>query len=494
MTMRYFAGFDFGTGGCKITVIDTAGRPVAEAAHEYPTCYPHPGWSEQDPDDWFPALCGCLRDVAAQGVNPASIAAVSLDGSTHNAVLLDSAMRPVRRTVMWTDQRSAGICAELAATDGDRIFEIAYQAPTPTWTLPQLRWLKRNEPETFAKIRKILFVKDYVRFLLTGEAATDYIEAQGTLFFDMRRMTWSEELASLAGVEPAMLPPLLNPADPAGRITAEAARLTGLSAGCPVICGASDSAVEDYGAGAVEPGDAVVKLATAGNFNVMTAAAVPNRRTLTYSHVIPGMWYTVTATNAGAVCLRFLRDRLAETGTAARYPELDRLAAASPPGANGVMFHPYLSGERSPYWDSALRASFTGLGMNTGTGDMVRAVLEGVAFSLRDCRRTIEEMRLPVRRIRLIGGGARSFLWSSIVRDVMNTPLSPAVPGDASFGSALLAGCGVGAWRDPAAAVRTALRENAPLEPDAATAELYDRQFARYRKIHDALQPIYSER
>ena len=500
--MSLLLGLDFGTGGCKVTAISAEdGALAGEASVEYPTHHDHPGWSEQDPADWWEALRGALAKLSAKGVDLARVAALSLDGSTHNAVLLDARWRPVRRTIMWTDQRATAECEALRASGAaERLFARCYQMPAPTWTLPQLMWLKAHEPDALARTAHVLFVKDYVRYLLTGEAATDRIEAQGTLFFDMARQDWDPEFVELAGLRPDQLPRLLEPTDLAGRVTPEAAAATGLPAGTPVACGTSDSAVEDYGAGAVEPGDLILKLATAGNVNSMTAEPHPHPKTLTYGHVVPGMWYSVSATNAAALCMRWLRDAFyaptgGDSGGAAPrslFGAMDAEAAASPVGANGVMFHPYLQGERCPYWDSNLRASFTGVSISSTRGAFARALMEGVAFSLRDCYRTLEEMALPVKRIFLIGGGARSALWSEIVCNVFDRPVAVPSPGDASFGAALLAGVGTGVFRDAKDAVARCLRIDRRLEPDPATAATYADLFARYRAIHDALAPIYA--
>ena len=500
--MRLLLGLDFGTGGCKVTALRAEdGAFAGEASVEYPTHHDHPGWSEQDPADWWEALRGALAKLSAKGVDLARVAALSLDGSTHNAVLLDARWRPVRRTIMWTDQRATAECEALRASGAaERLFARCYQMPAPTWPLPQLMWLKAHEPDALARTAHVLFVKDYVRFLLTGEAATDRIEAQGTLFFDMAKQDWDPEFVRMAGLRPDQLPRLLEPTDLAGRVTAEAAAFTGLPAGTPVACGTSDSAVEDYGAGAVEPGDLILKLATAGNVNSMTAEPHPHPKTLTYGHVVPGMWYSVSATNAAALCMRWLRDAFyaptgGDSGGAAPrslFGAMDAEAAASPVGANGVMFHPYLQGERCPYWDSNLRASFTGVSISSTRGDFCRALMEGVAFSLRDCYRTLEEMDLPVKRIFLIGGGARSALWSEIVCNVFDRPVAVPSPGDASFGAALLAGVGTGVFRDAKDAVARCLRIDRRLEPDPATAATYADLFARYRAIHDALAPIYA--
>ena len=325
----------------------------------------------------------------------------------------------------------------------------------------------------------------------------------------MAKGKWDDDLVMLAGLTPAKLPRLVEPTDLAGRVTREAAAFTGLPEGTPVVCGSSDSAVEDYGAGAVEPGDLIIKLATAGNVNSMTAEAHPHPKTLTYSHIVPGMWYSVSATNAAALCMRWLRDAFygewgtgngkretgnGEWGTGNLYGLIDAEAAKSPIGANGVFFHPYLQGERCPYWDSNLRASFTGVSISSTRSDFARALMEGVAFSLRDCYRTLEEMKLPVKRIFLIGGGARSPIWSAIVANVFNRPVSVPKPGDASFGSCLLAGTGIGVFPDVKAAVAKCLRVDRTVEPDPAAAVKYDHLFTCYRRIHDALAPTYVQR
>ena len=508
--MNVFLGIDYGTGGCKVTAIGEDGSFVGEASTEFVTYHDHPGWSEQDPQDWWNALAASLKKLAAKGVDLKSVAACALDGSTHNAVLLDAEYKPVRRTIMWTDQRSTAECDALKAGWGEKIFSTCYQMPAPTWTLPQMMWLKANEPEALAKTEHVLFVKDYVRYLLTGEAATDYIEAQGTLMWAMSggfgksgvSGAWDEDLVALSGLRLSAMPRIIAPTDIAGRVTREAAEFTGLPEGMPVVCGSSDSAVEDYGAGAVEPGDLIIKLATAGNVNSMTATAHPHPKTLTYSHIVPGMWYSVSATNAAALCMRWLRDAFYVAGKDGNdqidskdvYSRIDREAGASPVGANGVFFHPYLQGERCPYWDANLRASFTGVSISSTRGDFARALMEGVAFSLRDCYRTLEEMKLPVKRIFLIGGGARSRLWSEIVANVFNCTVAVPEPGDASFGACLLAGTGVGAFANVKEAVAKCLHISRTLSPDPTAAATYDHLFTCYRRIHDALAPVYRPR
>lgn len=494
-------GIDIGTSGCKITVVDRQGRIVDTASGEYRTSHPQPGWSEQDPEEWYLVAAGLLRAMFARGkCRPEQIAAMGLDGSTHNAVLADDKFRPLRPAIMWTDQRSVRQAARLESQAGAEIFRIGYQKPTPTWTLPQLLWVAENEPDAFDGLVHVLFTKDYVRHQLTGTWETDHIEAQGSLLYDMAQRRWSTELCQLAGLPMSVLPPLVAPTDVVGRVTETAAAQTGLRAGTPVVAGCSDSAVEDYAAGAIRPGQAILKLATAGNANVMTAQAHPHPRTLTYSHVIPGLWYSVAATNTAASAERWFRDvfcqqekDLAATEGHSVYQRLHEAAREIPPGAEGLFFHPYLLGERSPYWDPNLRGSFVGATMRHDKPYFVRALLEGVAYSLRDCFRTLEDMQLPVDEIRLIGGGAKSDLWTQIISDVFARPIVRPAGCDASFGAALLAGVGVGLFADTVDAAQRCIRVHDVVEPRPEAVRVYARLFPLYCRIHDDLAGTYAE-
>jgi len=494
-------GIDIGTSGCKITATDLHGDIVDAVLAEYHTSRPQPGWSEQDPDEWYAVACGLLRSMWQRGKCRAEqIAALSLDASTHNAVLADGNFRPLRPAIMWTDQRSVPQAARLEREAGAEVFRIGYQKPTPTWTLPQLVWIGEHEPDVLRGVSHVLFTKDYVRHQLTGTWETDHIDAQGSLLYDMAGRRWSDELCRLARLPPSVLPPLIEPTDVVGSVTNEAARQTGLRAGTPVVAGCSDSAVEDYAAGAIRPGQMIVKLATAGNVNVMTAEAHPHPQTLTYSHVIPGLWYTVSATNTAASAERWFRDvfcqqEVKQAAGAGRnvYEQLHAAARPIPPGSEGLFFHPYLLGERSPYWDANLRGSFVGATMRHGKPHFVRALLEGVAYSLRDCYRTITDMRLPVDEIRLIGGGAKSDLWTQIISAVFARPIVRPAGSDASFGAALLAGVGVGLFADPVAAAEQCIRVRDVVQPDPQAVEVYAKLFPLYGRIHDDLAPTYAE-
>ncbi len=495
----FLLGIDIGTSGCKIAAIDPQGHVIDETFGEYETFHPHPGHSEQDPEDWWRTVCTLLHEMFARGkCKPDDVAALSVDGSTHNAVLTDAGFVPLRPAIMWTDQRSGSEAAALSREAGNLIFRTTYETPSPTWTLSHLRWLQVHEPQVLSRTEHVLFTKDYVRFRLTGDWVTDHIEAQGSLLYDVQARSWSEELCGLVGLRTRTLPMLANPTDVAGTVTAAAESATGLREGTPVIVGCPDSAVEDYAAGAIEAGQMVIKLATAGNVNVMTTEPHPHAKTLTYSHVIPGLWYTVVATNTAASAERWFRDqfcteqvtRAREQGRSA-FALMHEEAAGVPPGANGLFFHPYLLGERAPYWDPHLRGSFVGATMSHHKAHFLRALLEGVAFSLRDCFRTIEEMALPIKEIRLIGGGAKSSLWAQIVSDVFGCSLKRPTGCDASFGAALLAGVGIGLFSNEAEAVRRCSRVQDTFQPDPQATAIYSRLFPFYCRIHDNLAGTY---
>ncbi len=499
--MDLLLGIDVGTSGCKITAIDRDGRIVDEAFGEYETLRPHPGWTEQHAPEWCRVGCDLLQAMFVRGrVRPADIVALAVDGSTHNAVLADANFTPLRPVIMWTDQRSVAEAASLERELGEQIFHTTYQKPSPTWTLPQLLWVRKHEPDVLDRTRHVLFTKDYVRWFLTGTWETDHIEAQGSLFYDVHQRTWSEELSRQVGLQTSCLPPLVDPTTVVGAVTDAAAAATGLRAGTPVIAGCPDSAVEDYAAGAIRPGQMILKLATAGNVNVMTDEPHPHPRTLTYSHVIPGLWYTVVATNTAASAERWFRDLFcgeevarAKQQQRSVYALMHEMAAAVPAGAEGLFFHPYLLGERAPYWDVNLRGSFVGASMRHTKAHFLRALLEGVIYSLRDCFRTVCEIGLPVDEIRLIGGGARSTLWSQIAADVFARPIVRTAGCDASFGAALLAGVGVGVFASSADAVRRCTRVRDILQPDPRAAELYASLFPLYCRIHDGLAATYTE-
>lgn len=496
MDSQILLGIDLGTGGCKITAINTEGSVMAEASADYPTLHPQPLHSEQNPNDWYRAVIDCIHAIRNK-IDFNNILALSIDASTHNAVLLDKDLKVIRPTIMWTDQRSVKEVNLLEQKAGNEIFGIGYQKVTPTWTLPQLLWIKNNEPENFSRIYRVFFVKDYIRFLLTGCWQTDYIDAQGSLLFDVKKQIWSQELCRLVGLQMDVLPPISIPTDIVGTISRSASLETGLQEGTPVVCGTSDVSAEDYGAGALNPGQCIIKLATAGNLNVMTANPVPHEKTLTYSHVVPGLWYTAIATNTAASSMRWFRDtfltadRSQNSSPGSIYQLMEKEAGKIPAGAEGIIFHPYLMGERAPHWSSSLRAGFMGVTMAHRRGHFIRSIMEGVAFSLKDCCCLAEEIGLNISELILIGGGAKSKLWAQILCDVFGKKITRPKVTDASFGTALIAGVGIGVFKDFSDAANRCIQKADTLLPNDSNHQYYEKQFKYYQEITAMLKKLY---
>lgn len=490
-------GVDFGTGGCKATIIDTTGKVLGSASKEYITYYPHSGWSEQNTEDWITAFIDTVKAcLQKSGIDSKELAGLALTASTHNAVLVDKEGKVIRPCIMWTDQRSVKQTQWLREHYGQQIFAIGMQQVSPTWTLPQLLWIKENEPENYRRINKIYFTKDYIRSFLTGDWCTDHVDAQGSLLYDAKKREWSAELCKIIDLPVEALPPVVKSKAIAGTVQRRASELTGLPEGLPVVAGCSDTAAEDYGSGAVNPGQMIIKMATAGNVNLITKEAVPNDKSFTYPYVIEDLWYTVLATNSCASSYRWLRDSifsLEKDVCNNVYELMDELASQVPIGSQGLIYHPYLLGERCPYYNAHLRASFIGLNMIHEKKHFARAVMEGVAFSLNDCFQIVNNMNVEIKEIRLIGGGAKSTLWSQIVSDVIGLPLLRPENDDSSFGGALLAGVGVGIFGGEVEAVLSCVRIEKELQPNMENHKKYQQFFEVYQDIVNKLTPTYSK-
>ena len=493
-------GIDIGTGGCKVNIIDTKGNWISSGSSEYETFHQYPQWSEQDPESWYTGFkIAFSKALQKKDIDPKKIISIGVDASTHNAVLLDENMAVLRNSIMWTDQRSTKEVQWLNENFGDEIFNIAYQKPSPTWTLPQLMWIRENERHIFDRVRYLMFTKDFVRFKLTGTWETDRIDAQGSLLIDMKNQKWSERICRIGSIPSDILPPLKEPNDISGKVTENAARDTNLSVGTPVIVGTSDTAIESYGVGIIEKGQCVVKMATAGTVNFFTEKPFPGPKSLTYAFVVPGLWYSCMGTNSAAASLRWFRDvfcqkEIEEAGRRgiSEYVQIDQSAEQAAPGCDGLFFHPYLMGERSPYWDANLRASFTGVSAYHQKKHFGRAIMEGVAYSLKDCFCAAKEMGLNAEEIRFIGGGAKSRLWREILGNVLGKPVIKLKNDDSSFGIAMLAGVGVGAFSDLEDAVKKCVQVIDRIEPDPALTEAYGELFGIYKNIHDDLESTYA--
>ncbi len=495
--MRYFIGCDFGGGACKATLLREDGRVQATVSCEYKTSRPRPGLAEQDPEDSFQAFVKNVRKLTdSLGEKAAAVEAIALSGATHTAVLLDEKDNVIRPAIYWTDVRAAQEAEELKAQCGDEIMAIALNAPGALWTLPQLIWLHRNEPEHFRRIRKILSMKDYVRYRLTGDYVTDEIEACGFMLLDVKKREWSPFLCSLAGIEPSSLPRIVRPDEILSPADSRICELCGLPAGVKVVAGATDTVMEVYASGAIHPGQATVKLATAGRICVITEKPVVDGNIVCYPHVYPGLWYPGTATKSCAASFRWYRDTFGEYEREHwpdAYETMQQAAEGVAPGAEGLFFHPYLQGELTPYQDEKLRGSFTGICSYHTKAHFNRAVLEGIAYSLKDCLACFREAGADIRRASIIGGGAKGALWRQIVADMLEIELIKTECDDSSLGSAMLAGVACGAFESFEDSVERCVHEECVTKPDAERAAFYDAGFQTYKRIHDALAEIYRD-
>jgi xylulokinase len=488
--MKNLLGIDLGSGGCKVTVIDASGKVLAQAYEEYETRYPHPGWAEQDPRDWELALGKTLTAIFQKSeFTPADIGCLAIGAATHTVVLLDPKGRILRPAILWTDRRTIGEVEWLKKNFEEMIIGETYHAPNVNWTLPYLLWVRKNEPEVWRQVDKLLMPKDYVRYRLTGKMATDFMDAHGTLLFNVPQKKWSEKICEATHLSPGLLPEVLPALHIAGEVSAEASVRWGLAKGTPVLVGTTDQACEAFGSGAIRPGSGILKLATAGNVAVVTERAHPSPpRVYAYYHLVDGQWYTLSGTSSCAVALRWLRNTFfPETGGPA-YRQMDTLAEEIPPGSEGLLFHPSLQGSLgNPY----LRADFLGIMSSHRRGHFVRAVLEGVAFSLYDCLRREEALGVKAEEFRLIGGGAKSPLWRKIMCDVFGREMRVPLESDASFGTALLAGVGIGLFKSLEEAVKQAVRIADTLEPDLNHHKLYRELFACYEASEAYLKEVY---
>jgi xylulokinase len=482
-----FLGVDVGTGGTRAVVVDRAGRVVASEATEHAAIHSeHVGWAEQDPEDWWRAAKTSIAAVLQQ---VGSVEAVGLTGQMHGCVMLDEDGEVLRPALIWCDQRTQPECDWLEAKIGRaRLIELVSNPALPNFTLTKLLWVKEHQPELFARIKHVLCPKDFVRLRLTGEYAIDMQEASGTLLLDVTHRRWSKGVADAAGIPMEWLPKLYEGPEICGKITAAGAAATGITKGTPVVAGAGDQGAGAVGMGVLKPGMVSATIGTSGVVFAATSEPTLDKlgRLHTFCHAAPGVWHVMGVTNGAGLSLRWLRDTLMP---GLSYDEMTAEAARVKPGSDGVIWTPYLFGERTPHLDAEARAAFVGISASTTRGHFVRAVMEGVAFSLRDTFTLFEELGIPVAEIRLGGGGARGALWRQIQADVYGRPVErlEAEEGGA-FGAALLAGTGVGAWPDVETACAETIRVAEVIEPQHS-AEM-EKAYREYRKVYPALKAI----
>ena len=486
-----FLGIDVGTGGTRAVLVNRSGMVVASAASEHaPIHSEHIGWAEQDPDDWWraarEAIAAVLSDPARNG---APVEAIGLTGQMHGCVMLDSEGNVLRPALIWCDQRTQPECDWLEAKIGRaRLIELTCNPALPNFTLTKLLWVRAHQPEIFGRIAHVLCPKDYVRYKMTGEFAIDMQEASGTLLLDVTHRRWSNEVAEAAGIPMDWLPRLFEGPEICARISDSGAAATGLSAGIPVVAGAGDQGAGAVGMGIVGPGSVSATIGTSGVVFASTdrPAMDPLGRLHTFCHAAPGLWHVMGVTNGAGLSLRWFRDTFAP---GASYDELAAAATAIAAGSDGLLWAPYLFGERTPHLDPLARAAFVGLTASHTRAHCTRAVMEGVAMSLRDTFFLFAELGIPIARIRLGGGGARSPLWQQIQADVYGQPVELlAAEEGGAFGAALLAAVGIGEWPTVEAACSATVHASREVKPWHA--EAMNHAYARFRRLYPAIKSI----
>jgi xylulokinase len=515
--MPYMLGLDVGTSGAKAVLVAEAGNVVATAIEEYPLFTPHPLWSEQDPADWWRGSRAALsRAVAESKVRSDEIVGLGLTGQMHGAVFLDEYDAVIRPAILWNDGRTGAQCDEITERiGGERLIEIAGNPALTGFQAPKVLWLREHEPENYTRVRHLLLPKDYIRLRLTGEYASDASDAAGTLLLDLGQRDWSDGILAALDIPRSWLPRVYEGPEVTGRLRSGVAEELGLPANLPVIAGGGDNAAAAIGTGIIREGVISSSIGTSGVLfaHSDTIRLDPQGRLHTFCHAVPGAYHLMAVTLSAGGSFQWFRNTLQfaiadfgfsienQAGTNPKsqirhlklsYEQLVALAQETPPGAEGLLFLPYLSGERTPHRDPLARGAFIGLTVRHTLGHMTRAVMEGVVFSLRDGLEIMEALGLDIGEVRAIGGGARSSLWRQMQADIFGCPIVTmrAEEGPA-FGVALLAGVGANLYPNVQAAVDAAVATADTVEPRTKTTKVYDELHAIYRQLYDALKPTF---
>ncbi len=499
--MSYLLGIDIGTSGTKTLLVDDRGRIRASVTVEYPSYAPKPAWSEQAPDDWWRATQQSIRKaLRAAKARPAEVAGIGLSGQMHGSVFLDKAGKVLRRAILWNDQRTGAECDEITQAAGGRrrLIDLVSNPALTGFTAPKILWVRRHEPRIYDRAARILLPKDYVRYRLTGEFATEVSDASGTLLLDVKNRRWSKELLGLLGIDEALLPAVYESPEITGVLTTAAAQATGLVAGIPVVGGGGDQAAGAVGNGIVRRG---VISATLGTSGVVFAHADrvetdPEGRVHTFCHAVPGKWHVMGVVLAAGGSLQWFRNTLCQDLVAAArkrkvdpYELITAAAAGVAPGSDGLYFLPYLTGERTPHADPCARAAWIGLSNMHTRAHMARAVMEGATYAMRDCLEIIQGMGVPVTEIRVSGGGARSKFWRGLQADIYRQAVWTVSSAEGpAYGVALLAGVGTGVWASVPEACDATIKTLAKTVPNKKNIARYEALYPMYGRLYRSLK------
>ena len=504
--MKYLIGVDFGGSSSKATLLGEDGRVYATAVREYPTYYPRNGWAEQDPNDWWDAVrhgvSQVLRDSAIQ---PSDIKGIGISGQMHSLVMLDENNQVLRPAILWCDGRTAKECEEIHERVGkERLIELTANPALTGFTAGKILWVRKHEPEIYAKCRHILLPKDYLRYKLTGEFATEVSDASGMNLLDVAHRCWSREVLDKLDIDPALLGKLYESVDLTGTVTAAAAAAAGLAPGTPVAGGAGDNAAAAVGTGVVRSGRAFVTLGTSGVVfaHADQVSIDPSGRVHTFCAAVPGAWTVMSCTLAAGLSLQWFRNqfcaeerRQAEAEGVDPYDIMTREASRSPIGANRLLYLPYLMGERSPLLDEKARGAFIGLSAMHGRGDLIRAVMEGVSYSQRQCLDILREMGVAPDHIMACGGGGRSPFWRQMLADVLGCTVQTAKAAQEgpALGAAILAGVCAGVYPDVPTACDAIVHPDQSCASNSGDSARYEPFYRLYTELYPALRDSFSQ-
>lgn len=498
--MAFLLGVDIGTSGTKTVLFDTLGNTIASDLYEYPLYQPENGWAEQDPQDWWKAVYTTINNVISKsGINASDIKGLGLSGQMHGAVLLDEKDEVLRKAIIWCDQRSAKECDEITSIIGkERLIEITANPALTGFTASKVMWVKNNEPHVYEKIKKILLPKDYIRLMLTGEYATEVSDASGMQYMDIPSRTWSDEIISKLGVEKSWLGKMYESPEISGKVNGYAAKLTGLKEGTPVAGGAGDQAAGAVGNGIVKNGIISSTIGTSGVVFAFSEKVTidPKGRVHTFCHAVPGTWHVMGVTQAAGLSLKWFRDnfcieekRTAELMQTDPYILMDVEAEKIAAGCEGLLYLPYLMGERTPHLDPNARGVFFGLSAKHEKSHMLRAVMEGVVYSLKDCLEIIKDMGVEINQVRASGGGGKSKIWRQMQADVFGSSIATINSSEGpALGVALLAGVGTGVYDSVAQACESVIKVKTMQDACMTLNTKYMKNYNIYKSVYNSLK------
>lgn len=503
--MEYVIGVDLGTSGTKTVLFSTDGQPIASKTIEYPLYQPQNGWAEQAPEDWWHAACGSMKEVISKsGINPKDIKGIGISGQMHGLVMLDKSGNVLRKSIIWCDQRTAAECDEITSKVGaSRLIELTANPALTGFTASKILWVRNNEPEVYEKCAHILLPKDYVRYMLTGEFATEVSDASGMQLLDVPNRCWSDEVLSKLGIDKSLLAKVYESPEVTGKVSAQAAELCGVPAGTPVVGGAGDNAAAAVGTGTVQDGIAFTTLGTSGVVFAHTdkLSIDPKGRVHTFCCAVPGAWHVMGVTQAAGLSLKWFRDNFCSDEMIVAkgldkdpYYIMDKQAERIPIGADRLLYLPYLMGERTPHLDPNCRGAFIGLSAMHTRQHMLRAVMEGVVYSQRDSVEVLRGMGVKINDMLACGGGGTSPLWRQMLADVYGCPVKTVVSKEGpALGVAILASVGTGVYSSVQEACKQVIKTNPAQNPIAANSAEYEKFYKMYIELYPALKDSYAK-